>query len=173
MAAQAAQLDGATEVRDVHLKVDTRFANVKVVGEEGMEARDKNRPRNLHNAAELFLKVGMASNARRLQQTTSALFELLAAGPDASVPGLKEFAERLWLFKDLNLKTIEAVAGFATSAPLGVLLEATTSAAKLRIARYVAEYLECLSRVLHLAPGGGVAYSGPRADWSEPPAPLY
>ena len=73
MAAQTASLDGATEVPDVHLKVDTRFANVKVVGEEGMEARDKNMPRNLHNAAELFLRCGLVANAEKLQETTNAM----------------------------------------------------------------------------------------------------
>ena len=88
MAAQAAQLDGATEVRDVHLKVDTRFANVKVVGEEGMEARDKNMPRNLHNAAELFLRCGLVGNAEKLQETTNAMFKILASDPDGAAHSL-------------------------------------------------------------------------------------
>ena len=88
MAAQAAQLDGATEVRDVHLKVDTRFANVKVVGEEGMEARDKNMPRNLHNAAELFLRCGLVANAEKLQETTNAMFKILASDPDGAAHSL-------------------------------------------------------------------------------------
>ena len=88
MAAQAAQLDGATEVRDVHLKVDTRFANVKVVGEEGQEARDKNMPRNLHNAAELFLRCGLVANAEKLQETTNAMFKILASDPDGAAHSL-------------------------------------------------------------------------------------
>ena len=88
MAAQAAQLDGATEVRDVHLKVDTRFANVKVVGEEGMEARDKNMPRNLHNAAELFLRCGLVDNAEKLTETTNAMFKILASDPDGAAHSL-------------------------------------------------------------------------------------
>ena len=88
MAAQTASLDGATEVRDVHLKVDTRFANVKVVGEEGMEARDKNMPRNLHNAAELFLRCGLVANAEKLQETTNAMFKILASNPDGAAHSL-------------------------------------------------------------------------------------
>ena len=88
MAAQTAQLDGATEVRDVHLKVDTRFANVKVVGEEGMEARDKNMPRNLHNAAELFLRCGLVGNAEKLQESTNAMFKILASDPDGAAHSL-------------------------------------------------------------------------------------
>ena len=83
MAAQTASLDGATEVRDVHLKVDTRFANVKVVGEAGQEARDKNMPRNLHNAAELFLRCGLVDNAEKLTETTAAMFKILASDPTA------------------------------------------------------------------------------------------
>ena len=88
MAAQTAQFDGATEVRDVHLKVDTRFANVKVVGEEGMEARDKNMPRNLHNAAELFLRCGLVANAEKLTETTNAMFKILASNPDGAAHSL-------------------------------------------------------------------------------------
>ena len=88
MAAQSASLDGATEVRDVHLKVDTRFANVKVVGEEGMEARDKNMPRNLHNAAELFLRCGLVANAEKLTETTNAMFKILASNPDGAAHSL-------------------------------------------------------------------------------------
>jgi hypothetical protein len=88
MAAQTASLDGATEVRDVHLKVDTRFANVKVVGEEGMEVRDKNMPRNLHNAAELFLRCGLVANAEKLQETTSAMFKILSSDPDGAAHSL-------------------------------------------------------------------------------------
>lgn len=52
------------EVREVHLKVDTRFALIKVVGEEGQAERDKNMPRNLHNAAELFLRCGLVQRPR-------------------------------------------------------------------------------------------------------------
>ncbi|KAH8088895.1 potassium:proton antiporter [Aureococcus anophagefferens] len=69
-------------LREVHLKVDTRFALVKVLGEAGQEARDKNMPRNLHNAAELFLRCGMVDQAE-LQKTTSDMLDI-ADEPDGS-----------------------------------------------------------------------------------------
>ena len=76
--------DEAAETREVHLKVDTRFALVKVVGEAGQEARDKNMPRNLHNAAELFLRCGLVAAAERLRETTAAMFAIYAANPDGA-----------------------------------------------------------------------------------------
>lgn len=88
MAAQTAAVDGATEIRDVHLKVDTRFANVKVVGEAGMETRDTNMPKNLHNAAELFLRAGLVANAEKLMETTNAMFKILSANPDGAAHSL-------------------------------------------------------------------------------------
>ncbi|KAH8058375.1 potassium:proton antiporter [Aureococcus anophagefferens] len=71
-------------LREVHLKVDTRFALVKVLGEAGQEARDKNMPRNLHNAAELFLRCGMVDQAEKLQKTTSDMLDIYATNPDGS-----------------------------------------------------------------------------------------
>mmetsp|Transcript_15760 Transcript_15760/g.47024 ORF Transcript_15760/g.47024 Transcript_15760/m.47024 type:complete len:170 (-) Transcript_15760:14-523(-) len=77
-----------TEVRDVKLNVDKRFANVKVVGEAGQEARDKNMPRNLHNAAELFLRCGLVANAEKLAETTHAFFAIAEASPDGAAHSL-------------------------------------------------------------------------------------
>ena len=57
---------------------------VKVLGEAGQEARDKNMPRNLHNAAELFLRCGMVDQAEKLQTTTSDMLDIYATKPDGS-----------------------------------------------------------------------------------------
>ena len=63
------------------LTIDAKLASIAVVP-NGAEGKDTNFPRNLHNAAELFLKVGMAANAKRLHDATSSLFDFYAAGPD-------------------------------------------------------------------------------------------
>lgn len=84
MAAQAEAAATEEEVREVHLKVDTRFALIKVVGEAGKEARDAQMPKNLHNAAELFLRCGLVANAERLRETTAAMLAIYATNPDGA-----------------------------------------------------------------------------------------
>mmetsp|Transcript_7803 Transcript_7803/g.11900 ORF Transcript_7803/g.11900 Transcript_7803/m.11900 type:complete len:256 (+) Transcript_7803:71-838(+) len=72
------------EMREVHhLKVDTRFAMIRVEPKVG-EGSDANFPRNLHNAAELFLRVNMVEAADRLQQCTSSMLDIYATNPDGS-----------------------------------------------------------------------------------------
>lgn len=68
-------------VREVHLKVDTRFALVSVLPKPD-ETTDANFPRNLHNAAELFLRVDMVENAERLRDDTASMLDLYADNPD-------------------------------------------------------------------------------------------
>jgi hypothetical protein len=69
---------GAEEV----LKVDARYAQIKVLPNDSQEGKDTNFPRNLHNAAELFLRVGLAQNAMALQRATEKVFKIYSAGPD-------------------------------------------------------------------------------------------
>lgn len=72
-----AGLDGAKEL----LSFEARMASIAVVP-NGSEGSDANFPRNLHNAAELFLKVGHITSAKRLHVTTTLLFNHFSAGPD-------------------------------------------------------------------------------------------
>ena len=53
-----------------------------MVPSSAAEGQEANFPRNLHNAAELFLRAGLAQNARRCIQRCSALLEVLKEGPD-------------------------------------------------------------------------------------------
>jgi hypothetical protein len=70
-----------TGMREVHLKVDLRFALVKVVPKAD-EAGDANFPKNLHNAAELLLRANMAEAAERLRASTFPMLEIYASSPD-------------------------------------------------------------------------------------------
>ncbi|KAJ1453392.1 hypothetical protein M885DRAFT_524305 [Pelagophyceae sp. CCMP2097] len=72
-------------VREVHLKVDRRFSMVKVEP-KAEEAKDGNFPRNLHNAAELFLRVGMVDCAEKLRETTAAMLDVYSSDPDGKTP---------------------------------------------------------------------------------------
>ena len=66
------------------LKFDARFAAIKVEPKDDDERSSPNFPRNLHNAAELFVHIGHASCARTLHASASKLLEILAAGPDGA-----------------------------------------------------------------------------------------
>mmetsp|Transcript_41648 Transcript_41648/g.126269 ORF Transcript_41648/g.126269 Transcript_41648/m.126269 type:complete len:203 (-) Transcript_41648:182-790(-) len=68
-------------LREVHLKVDSRFALISVRPKPD-ETNDANFPRNLHNAAELFLRVGMVECAERLKDDTSSMLDRYATNPD-------------------------------------------------------------------------------------------
>eukprot|EP00978_Attheya_sp_CCMP212_P034320 scaffold143148_cov54-Attheya_sp.AAC.1 len=70
MAAAAAEMEDGETTREIHLKVDTRFAMIGVVPKVD-ETMDANFPRNLHNAAELFLRVGMVPAAEQLRSSTA------------------------------------------------------------------------------------------------------
>mmetsp|Transcript_31145 Transcript_31145/g.35466 ORF Transcript_31145/g.35466 Transcript_31145/m.35466 type:complete len:188 (+) Transcript_31145:87-650(+) len=69
-------------VREVHLKVSPKYATIDVIPKEDGEKNDTNFPHNLHNAAELFLRVGMVTNAERLKDCTEKMMNLYAENPD-------------------------------------------------------------------------------------------
>ena len=70
------------------MKVDTRFALITVVPKPDGEGSDANFPRNLHNAAELFLRVDLVDAAERLRETTTAMLDVYADNPDGKVSQL-------------------------------------------------------------------------------------
>jgi hypothetical protein len=69
-------------VREVHLKISPQYATISVVPKEDGEKNDKNFPRNLHNAAELFLRVGMVNSAEKLKQCADMMIGLYSENPD-------------------------------------------------------------------------------------------
>lgn len=68
----------------LRLEVSSQFATIKVIP-NGDEGNDRNFPRNLHNAAELFLKCGLVPNAVKLKECVDSLFELFQKGPTKAV----------------------------------------------------------------------------------------
>ena len=62
------------------LTIDTKLSSIAVVPKAD-EKGDANFPRNLHNAAELFLRVGHVGSARKLNVACTKLFECYAQGP--------------------------------------------------------------------------------------------
>eukprot|EP00563_Minutocellus_polymorphus_P010612 CAMPEP_0181071566 /NCGR_PEP_ID=MMETSP1070-20121207/28108_1 /TAXON_ID=265543 /ORGANISM="Minutocellus polymorphus, Strain NH13" /LENGTH=199 /DNA_ID=CAMNT_0023152567 /DNA_START=15 /DNA_END=614 /DNA_ORIENTATION=+ len=70
-------------VREITLAIDTRYASIVVVPKPD-EVNDSNMPRNLHNAAELFLRVGMVENAERVKDTTGRMLDMYADNPDGT-----------------------------------------------------------------------------------------
>jgi hypothetical protein len=68
-------------VREITLAIDTRYASI-VVHPKSDEVNDANMPRNLHNAAELFLRVGMVDNAERVKETTGRMLDMYQCNPD-------------------------------------------------------------------------------------------
>lgn len=68
-------------IREIKLDIDKRYATILVIAKPD-EINDANMPRNLHNAAELFLRVDMVENAQRVRETTGKLLDMYAANPD-------------------------------------------------------------------------------------------
>ena len=68
-------------VREITLAIDTRYASIVVVPKSD-EVNDANMPRNLHNAAELFLRVGMVENAERVKENTGRMLDMYSDNPD-------------------------------------------------------------------------------------------
>ena len=64
------------------ISIDPRFASIKVLPNTRDESSSPNFPRNLHNAAELFLKLGLVDRCVRLSVCTKKLFNSLEQGPD-------------------------------------------------------------------------------------------
>ncbi len=68
-------------VREIHLKISPQYATISVIPKAD-EVNDVNFPRNLHNAAELFLRVGMVDNAKRLKERVDAMLNTYRENPD-------------------------------------------------------------------------------------------
>jgi len=68
-------------LREIELKIDIRSASILVLPKAD-ELNDANIPRNLHNAAELFLRVGMVDAAERVKRNVADLLDIFANDPD-------------------------------------------------------------------------------------------
>ena len=68
----------------LRLEISPKYATIEVIP-NGNEGQDANFPRNLHNAAELFLKCGLVPNAVKLKECTDALLEVYATDPSKAV----------------------------------------------------------------------------------------
>lgn len=68
----------------LRLEISPKYATIQVLP-NGDEGNDENFPRNLHNAAELFLRLGMVPNAVKLKDTTDRLLEMYQGEPKTSV----------------------------------------------------------------------------------------
>lgn len=68
----------------LRLEVSPKYATIQVLpnGNEGMDA---NFPRNLHNAAELFLKCGLVPNAVKLKECTDAVLDIYQKDPSKAI----------------------------------------------------------------------------------------
>lgn len=65
----------------LRLEVSQKYATLHLVP-NGNEGKDPNFPHNLHNVAELFLKLGMVPQAVKLKDAVDALLERYQANPD-------------------------------------------------------------------------------------------
>jgi hypothetical protein len=72
----------------LRLQVSPTYANIQVIP-NGDEGHDANFPRNLHNAAELFLKCGLVAHAVKLKECTDAVLELYQQDPASRQHSLK------------------------------------------------------------------------------------
>lgn len=68
----------------LRLEVSPKYAGITVVP-NGDEGNDQNFPRNLHNAAELFLRLGMVPNAVKLKTATDKLLAMYEGPPKDSI----------------------------------------------------------------------------------------
>lgn len=69
--------------KELVLEITPQYATIQVIPKED-EINDKNFPRNLHNAAELFLRVGMLKNVETLKGCTDKMMSLYADNPDGT-----------------------------------------------------------------------------------------
>ena len=65
----------------LRLEVSPQYATLHVVP-NGDEGQDANFPRNLHNAAELFLRLGMVPQAVKLKECVDGLLGRYTSNPD-------------------------------------------------------------------------------------------
>jgi len=68
-------------IREIELKIDAQTASIHILPKPD-EINDTNVPRNLHNAAELFLRAGMVQAAEAVRDQSRALLDLYAENPD-------------------------------------------------------------------------------------------
>lgn len=68
----------------LRMEISSKYATIQILP-NGDEALDTNFPRNLHNAAELFLKCGLVPNAVRLQECTDKLLDMYANDPSKAI----------------------------------------------------------------------------------------
>ena len=68
-------------LREIELKIDLRAASILVIPKSD-EVNDANMPRNLHNAAELFLRLGMVDCAESVKSNVASLLDIYANNPD-------------------------------------------------------------------------------------------
>jgi hypothetical protein len=74
--------EGYTE-KELVLEISPQYATIQVIPKVD-ETNDNNFPRNLHNAAELFLRVGMLQNVETLKSCTDKMMSLYADNPDGT-----------------------------------------------------------------------------------------
>lgn len=67
----------------LRLQVSPQYAIIQILP-NAAEAKDPNFPHNLHNAAELFLKLGMVPQAVKLKDCVDAILEKYQATPDGT-----------------------------------------------------------------------------------------
>ena len=84
------------------------------------EARNKNFPRSLHNAAELFAALGHGESAARLHECTSKLLSTLAAGPDGKTTHAMGRACVCWSCGYVGLPSNAAKCSETKPTPAGV-----------------------------------------------------
>lgn len=81
MTTQAGQEVSGELLREIELKIDIRSASILVIPKPD-EVQDKNMPKNLHNAAELFLRVGMVDAAENVKRNVADLLDIYSNNPD-------------------------------------------------------------------------------------------
>ncbi|KAL7493024.1 hypothetical protein ACHAWT_002174 [Skeletonema menzelii] len=68
-------------LREIELKIDIRSASILIIPKQD-EMNDTNMPKNLHNAAELFLRVGMVNAAETVKKNVAQLLDIYSNNPD-------------------------------------------------------------------------------------------
>jgi len=66
----------------LRLQVSPQYATIKIIPNNSSEASDVNFPHNLHNAVELFLKLGMVPQAVNLKDRVDIMLERYKSNPD-------------------------------------------------------------------------------------------
>ena len=80
-AAASGVLSPKEEEEVIYINVDERLALITIAAKDA-ERNDANMPKNLHNGAELFVKVNLMENMERLRTTASKMLDMYAENPD-------------------------------------------------------------------------------------------